>query len=123
MESLLSIILAIVLNIIPAEVTEFSVQIADGDDTIVMQFEKQEGGGWKSQGGRGVKDPSTYYISGTKLTVKTSRKTSENDLAKHLTIGATPFKVRHRANGLDFLVTEEEKDSRVVRVRWKLEKE
>jgi hypothetical protein len=123
MESLLPIILALVLNIIPAEATDFTIQIAEGDDSIELQFKKQEDGGWESQLGQAGKEPSTYYISGTKLTVKNSGKTSENDLAKHLTIGATLFKVRHRADGLEFLVKEEEKDSRVVRARWKLEKE
>lgn len=124
MQELLSIILAIVINLIPGKVTEFTVQITDieGGESVKMQVTKQADGGWKAHGEKALKDPVTYYFDSTKVTVKNGDKNTTEDLAKHLTIGATPFRIQHCADGLNFLVNAEENDSRVVKVRWEAEK-
>ena len=123
MQAMLAIIVAIVTHLIPAGVTEFNVQINDGDQRVEIQLTRQADGGWKAPSGKDLIESRTYYVDGTKVTTKVGDKTTTEDLAKRLTIGAMPFKVKHHAAGLDFLIEDPNKrDSRDVKVRWEAEK-
>ena len=121
---MLSIIVVILSNLAPAGVTEFSLQISNGDERVEIQLTRQADGGWKAQGGKELQDSLMFYVDGTKVTTKVGDKATTEDLAKHLTIGAMPFKMKHHAEGLDFIIEEpkNKQDSRVVNVRWKAEK-
>ena len=124
MLQMLAIIVVILTNLTPAGVTEFNLLIIDGDERVEIQLTRQADGGWKAQSGR-LTEPLTFYVDGTKVTTKAGDKTTTEDLAKHLTIGAMPFKMTHHAEGLDFLIEdpEDKQDSRVVKVRWKAAKQ
>ncbi len=125
MQELLVIIVAIVTHLTPAGVTEFDLQIIDGDQRVEIQLTKQADGGWKAPSGKDLVESWTFYVDGTKVTTKDGDKTTTADLAKHLTIGAMPFKMMHHVKGLDFLVEDPEnkQDSRVVKARWKAAKQ
>lgn len=125
---MLAIIVVILTNLTPAGVTEFNLQIIDGDERVEIQLTRQADGGWKAQSGKELKESLAFYVDGTKVTTKAGDKATTEDLAKHLTIGAMPFKMKHHANGLDFLIEAEKRNGRVVeekkevKVRWKAEK-
>ena len=122
MQAILAIIVAIVTYLMPAGVTEFNVQIIDvgSDDSSVIQFTRQADGGWKGKS-KELKESLIYHVDGTKVTTKTNDKATTEDLAKHLTMGAMPFKMTHHAEGLDFFVEDpgNKQDSRELKVRWK----
>ncbi len=65
-------IAAIILNLIPADVTRFTITEGEqGKETIHLT--KQADGGWKmADGPKG--DMGTLYVDGSKLTVKNGGK-------------------------------------------------
>ena len=119
---ILSIIVAIVTHLIPDSVAEFNVQIIDvgSNDSTEIQLTRQAEGGWKVKG-KELKESLIYQVDGTKVTTKSDDKTTTEDLAKYLTMGTMPFKMKHHAEGLDFFVEDpgNKQDSRVLKVRWK----
>jgi hypothetical protein len=119
MQQMLAIIVVILTNLAPAGVTEFNLQVIDGDKRVEIQLTRQADGEWKAQSGKQLNEPVTFDVDGTKVTTKAGNRTTTEDLAKHLTIGAMPFQMKHHSDGLDFLIGAEERDGRVVEVRWK----
>ena len=77
----MTIIVAIVLNLIPAEMNAFTMEILGDEQTL--RYDKQADGGWKVafDGGR---ETATFYVDGTKLTTMDGGKPQTVDLAGHL---------------------------------------
>jgi len=125
---MLALIVVILTNLTPAGVTEFNLKISDGDERVEIQLTRQADGGWKAQA-KELDESLAFYVDGTKVTTKRGDKMTTEDLAKHLTIGAMPFKMTHHADGLDFLIGAEKRDGSVVEekkevnVRWKTDRE
>jgi hypothetical protein len=125
---MLAIIVVILTNLAPAGVTEFNLRAITGNERVEIQLTRQADGGWKASG-KELREPLAFYVDGTKVTTKAGDKATTEDVAKHLTIGATPFEIKHHSDGLDFLVGAEKRDGRVVegkkefKVRWATEKE
>ena len=135
--SCFSIIVAMVLNLIPADVTSFTIaEDVRGRETI--RLTKQADGGWKmSDGPKG--DMGALYVDGAKLTMKDGGKKQTVDLSDHLDIdkdtdwskldalklkGAT-FKIERKPNGLDLRLQDAKKDEglgKLVKVRWEKNK-
>ena len=128
MLQMLAIIVVILTNLAPAGGAEFNLQIIDGDERVEIQLTRQADGGWKAQSDKEFKESLTFYVDGTRVTTKAGDRTTTEDLAKHLTMGAMPFKMTHHADGLDFVIEAEKRDGRVVeekkeiKVRWEAEK-
>ena len=135
--STFSIIVAMVLNLIPADVTSFTIaEGVKGRETIHLT--KQADGGWKMSDGPN-RDMGTIYLDGTKLTVKNDGKKQTVDLSGHLDIdkdtdweklktislkGAT-LKIDRKPNGLDLVLREGKKDGgrgESMKVRWEVPK-
>jgi hypothetical protein len=132
--STMSMIVAIILNLTPADVSRFTImEDVKGRETI--RLTKQADGGWKMSDGP-KRDMGTIYIDGTKLTVKVGDKKQTVDLADHLDIdkdtdwkklkkvgmrGAT-LKIDRKPDGLDLVLREGKKDGgrgELLKVQWK----
>ena len=131
--SLFSIVAAIILNLIPSDVTRFTIT-EDVQGREAIHLTKQADGGWKMSGGpKG--DMGTIYVDGTKLTVKDGGKKRTVDLSNHLDIdkntnwekiekvdlGGATLKIDRKPDGLDLTLLEGKKDSErgeLLKVRW-----
>jgi hypothetical protein len=120
--STMSMIVAIILNLTPADVSRFTImEDVKGRETI--RLTKQADGGWKMSDGP-KRDMGTIYIDGTKLTVKVGDKKQTVDLADHLdidkdtdwkklekiSISGTTLKIDRKPDGLDLVLREGKKD-------------
>lgn len=130
-------IAAIILNLIPADVTRFTITEGEqGKETIHLT--KQADGGWKmADGPKG--DMGTLYVDGSKLTVKNGGKKQMVDLfdrldidkdadwskLKTLKLSGTTLKIERKPNGLDLRLQDAKKDEglgKLVKVRWEKNK-
>lgn len=134
MMSIFAILVVVVLNLVPADVTTFTMQMNPAE---TMRFTKQGDGGWSAIKLPRGDDLGTFYVDGTKLTMKGEGKERTQDLAKILGVdegfdwkemkavklGATPVQVERQSNGLDFVLREKKEDSPAkptFKVRWDL---
>ena len=136
--STISIIIAIVLNLIPAKVTSFTI-MPDKEGRETIRLTKQADGGWKmTDGSKG--EMGTIHVDGTKMTVKDDGKKQTVDLSDHLDIdkdtdwkkiekvglGGSTLKIERKPNGLDLTLRAGKKDGGSdvpVKVRWEEGKE
>lgn len=114
----MTIIIAIVVNLLPPGVAEFTLRITEGNDEVRVHVEKQEDQGWTA-GNEDAPDAfGTFHVEGSSVTVQSRDGKTTQDLSKYLTVGATPFTIRHHPEGLDFLVNTGESGPRQVHARW-----
>jgi hypothetical protein len=123
--------LVVVLNLIPKEVSMFTMEMNKGD---VMRYAKQEDGGWSLVQPQSKSNP-TFHVAGTKLTVKADDRAQTLDLAKILGVGENadwhklkqtqtgtlPLQIEGKTNGVDFILQAKkgaESVSQVINVRW-----
>jgi hypothetical protein len=131
MMSVLAIVVVIVLNLIPTEMTSFRVQLGPND---TIHFKKRPDGGWDAE--RSPQKPiGAFYVDGTSLTIKGESKELTQDLAKIIGAGKNPdwadlklvqiedvpLHIEHTANGLDFVVKPpagDDQPERRIKVQW-----
>ena len=131
---LFSLIIAIVLNLIPADVTSFTVE----SERATLRCTKQAGGDWilADESGRGNR--VAFHVDGTKVTMKEAEKEQTVDLGDHLGIDKDAdwskiktFNIRDNAlaierkpDGLDLVFQPERKvdaNQQRIRVRWEVD--
>ena len=138
MTSIFSFLLVVVLNVIPADVTTFTMERSENDtirDTI--RFTKQADGGWKA-----LKLPNTdlgtLSVDGTKVTMDFEGKKHTTDLAKilgldegtdwktlkEIKVGSLPIQIERKTNQLNFIIQTEKKGDteikRTIKVQWRV---
>jgi hypothetical protein len=125
----LAVFVGIVLNLIPADASTFTMQMKGGDKGVTIQFTKQADGGWKGihQGEREA-SLRVFYLAGTKVACKVGDKEETEDLAKvigvdektqwkdlkKVNLRSIPVDIEHEASGLNFISKE-----LTIQVRWK----
>lgn len=128
-----SMIIAIVLNLIPADVTSFTVEgLHEGK---VLRCTQQAGGDWILADEAGKGDRVAFRVDGTKLTMKDAGKEQTVDLADHLGIDKDAdwskikeleirggaLAIERKPDGLDLVFRpgkKDDADQRRIRVRW-----
>jgi hypothetical protein len=130
---MISLILAIVMNLIPADVTSFTVEGLD--EGLTLRCTQQAGGDWLLTDEAGKGDRVAFRVDGTKLTMKDAGKEQTIDLAgqlgvdkdadwskiKELKIRGNVLAIDRKADGLDLVFRPEKKDDanqRRIRVWW-----
>ena len=129
--SIFAILLVAVLNLIPADVSTFTMVMHENE---AIRFTKQDDGGWA-----GIKRPGNdigvFYVNGTKLTIKGDGKSYTQDIAKILgvddntdwsqikaiTLGRRPFQIERNKSGVDFIFNEKKDgktNAQVFKVQW-----
>lgn len=132
--STFSILVAIILNLIPADVTSFTIrEDVEGRETI--RLTKQADGGWKMTDGSKGNPVSTIRVDGTKMTVTEDGGKRTVDLSGHLDIdkntdwekleevgiGGAALKIERKPDGLDLTIRDGNKDGErgeLLKVRW-----
>ncbi len=131
MMSIFAILIVVVLNLVPADVTTFTMQMNENE---TLRFTKQAEGGWNAVE-LPKDDLGTFYVDGTKLTMKGEDREHTQNLAKMLGVdedvdwkelkeiklGAAPVQIERKKNGLDFILTAKREGSetkRTFKVRW-----
>lgn len=134
--NMLSLILAIVLNLVPPDVKSFTVEGLREGETI--RCTKQAGGDWRVIDEAGQVDRVAFHVDGTKLTVKDDGDKQTMDLADHLgiekdadwskietiNIGDGSITIERRPDGLDLAFRPEKNDDakqKRIRVRWEVD--
>lgn len=130
---MISLILAIVMNLIPANVTSFTVEGLD--EGLTLRCTKQDDGDWVLTDEAGKGDRVAFRVDGTKLTMKDVGKEQTIDLAgqlgldedadwskiKELKIRGSKLVIERKPDGLDFVFGPEKNDDATperIRVRW-----
>jgi hypothetical protein len=131
MQSLIAILLVTILNLLPADVKQFTLTIPEGE---ALRFTRQADGGWQGRKGAQTDGP-VFHVAGTQLTVKTDEKEFTHDLGptlglsketnwkelKELKAGQQMIAVERSAQGLDFVLKRpdsgQDSDRRIL-VRW-----
>jgi len=131
MSSVLVVLLIAVLNMLPANVQTFTMEMAP---ETTIQFTKQKDGGWVGSTHPG-EEIGTFYVNGTKMTVKSKAKEHTDDFAQllgtdektdwktigELKVGPTPLKIERKTNGVDFVLKQKNQDreeTKTFKVRW-----
>ncbi len=131
MMSIFAILLVAVLNLVPADVSTFTMVMHENE---TIRFTKQADGGWNAVE-LPKDDLGTFYVDGTKLTMKGEGKTHTQDLAtmlgvnsktdwskiKELKMGGTPIQIQRKKSGIDFVLSHKKEDeviSRTFKVSW-----
>jgi len=131
MMSIFAILLVAVLNLIPADVSTFTMVM---HETETIRFTKQADGGWNAVE-LPKDDLGTFYVDGGKLTMKGEGKQSTTDISAvlgvnsetdwqkltELKLGAVPIQIQRQENGFDFVLTQKNGDSEIKKtftVRW-----
>ena len=131
MMSILAILVVVVLNLVPSNVTTFNMQMNEND---TIRFTRQSDGGWNA-----VKLPKndlgTFYVDGAKLTMKGEGKKYTQDIStmlgvdkdtdwkklKEVKFGDSPLQIERKEDGLDLILTEKDGDretKQTFKVRW-----
>ena len=130
---MISLILAIVMNLIPANVTSFTVEGLD--EGLTLRCTKHDDGDWVLTDEVGKGDRVAFRVDGTKLTMKDADKEQTIDLAgqlgidqdadwskiEELKIRGNVLAIDRKADGLDLVFRPEKKDDanqRRIRVWW-----
>lgn len=131
--NMIYLILAIVMNLIPANVTSFTVEGLD--EGLTLRCTKQDNGDWLLTDEAGKGDRVAFRVDGTKLTMKEGGKEQTVDLAGHLgidkdadwskiktfNIGGNALAIERKPDGLDLVFQPEKNDDakqQKIRVRW-----
>jgi len=136
MMAIFAILLVAVVNLIPADVSTFTMVMHENE---TIRFTKQADGGWSA-----IELPKdslgTFYVNGTKLTMKGEGKTHTQDFAKVLgvdgktdwsqlkaiTLGHRPVQIDRKKSGIDFILSEKKEgkiSTRTFKVHWDLKKD
>lgn len=127
MNSVLPMLIAVVLNLVPGEVTTFTMEVEERE---IMHFTKQADGGWKARS-QPDHDLGTFYVDGAKLTNKRDGKEQTQDLSRMLGVGKdtswmklktfrfgdAKISIVHKENGLDFNFRER-RGTKVINETW-----
>jgi hypothetical protein len=130
---MISLILAIVMNLIPANVTSFTVEGLD--EGLTLRCTKHDDGDWVLTDEVGKGDRVAFRVDGTKLTMKDADKEQTIDLAgqlgidqdadwskiEELKIRGNVLAIERKPDGLDLVFRPEKKDDakpQRFRVRW-----
>ena len=130
MSQVLIILIGVVLNLVPLDVTSITIPSEKGEVSLT----KQAGGDWILNG-----SPISFRADGAELTMKAGGKEQKFDLSKmagidkkadwaklkEITLGGRPAQILPKANGLDFVLEAEEGDKnapRTYEARWKQSK-
>lgn len=133
MTSIFATLLVVILNLIPADVSTFTMGM-DGNN--VIRFTKQADGGWNA-----VELPDDdlgiIHVDGAVLTMKGEGREKTQDLSKMLGVGAATdwkklkeikfgsdlLQIQRKANGFDLILMEangERELKHAAAVRWKV---
>ncbi|QQL44803.1 hypothetical protein [Sulfuriroseicoccus oceanibius] len=131
--SLFSLILVIILNIVPADVSSFTVQAPEAGQP--MHFTKQDDGGWLAKMGPGDEE-ATFLVKGTEITIKSEGDERSQDMGpllgldadtdwhklEEVALGGGTIRIKRVDNGVDFALEDNEgksvEDAGTVKVRW-----
>lgn len=131
MSSILVILLIATLNMLPAHVQKFALEMSA--DTTAL-FARQPDGGWTGRAEDG-EVLGTFYVNGTKMTVKFQGQEHTDDFAKllgvdekvdwktirELKLGGSPLLIERKPAGIDFVLKHQNQgrdETKLFNVRW-----
>ena len=133
MISFLAILIVVALNLVPGNVTTFTIQMNEKES---ISFTKQSDGGWKAVA-LPKDDLGTYQVDGAKLTINGQGKTYTQDFStmlgvdknsdwknlKAIRYGDTPVLIDRKENGFDLIRKVKEgggETNQIYKVRWEI---